>query len=61
MLLVSNIIIYTTQPAYQALREFIANHLPSVSAVYQLTIVTHNTKDFIWIAGIKLFDPLTEL
>ena len=121
MLLDSNIIIYSTQPHHDPLREFIAHNLPSVSAisyvevlgyhnlssqdrtdleeffslvpilpvtssildqavtlrqirkmslgdsliaatslVHQLTIVTHNTKDFSWIAGIKLLDPLTE-
>jgi len=26
--------------------------------VHKLTLVTHNTKDFIWIAGLTVFDPL---
>jgi toxin FitB len=26
--------------------------------VHQLTLVTHNTKDFTWIAGLTVFDPL---
>lgn len=26
--------------------------------VYQLTLATHNTKDFIWIDGLAVLDPL---
>lgn len=33
MLVDSNIIIYAAQPAYEALRRFIAQHAPAVSAV----------------------------
>jgi toxin FitB len=119
MLIDSNIIIYAAQPQHAALRQWIAQHAPTVSAisyvevlgyhrltpvekqalesffaaatilpliqpileeavklrqqrkmtigdaliaatclVHQLTLVTHNTKDFTWIAGLMVFDPL---
>lgn len=119
MLIDSNIIIYAAQPQHTALRQWIAQHVPAVSAisyvevlgyhrltpaekqalelffaaatilplsqpileeaiklrqqrkmtvgdaliaatclVHQLTLVTHNTKDFTWIAGLTVFDPL---
>lgn len=121
MLLDSNIIIYAAQPAYSALRTFIAENAPAVSAVsyvevlgyhrltdedrkhfeeffsaaivlgisdkvldiavnlrqqkkltlgdaliagtalaQDLTLVTRNTKDFDWIDGLRLLDPLSE-
>lgn len=119
MLIDSNIIIYAAQPQHAALRQWIAQHAPAVSAisfvevlgyhklapaekqalesffaaamilplsqltldeavklrqqrrmtvgdaliaatclVHKLTLVTHNTKDFTWIAGLTVFDPL---
>jgi hypothetical protein len=33
MLLDSNIIIYAAQPQYESLRDFVAKHAPSVSAI----------------------------
>lgn len=121
MLLDSNIIIYSTQPNYDQVRRFIADNVPSVSAVsyvevlgyhkltapdrqdledfftlvpilqitspilaeavrlrqipkmslgdaliaatalvHPLTLITHNTKDFAWVAGLTLLDPLSE-
>lgn len=119
MLIDSNIIIYAAQPQHNALRQWIAQHAPMVSAisyvevlgyhqltpsekqafelfftaaailpftqailteavklrqqhkmtlgdsliaatclVHGLTLVTHNTKDFTWIAGLTVLDPL---
>jgi predicted nucleic acid-binding protein len=119
MLLDSNIIIYAVKPEHMALRTFIAQRQPAVSAVsyvevlgyhlltapdkadfellfqqfpvlpisdliiqqatrirqtrkmslgdaliaataltYQLTLATHNLKDFQWIHGLQLHDPL---
>ena len=119
MLIDSNIIIYAAQPPHAALRQWIAQHAPAVSAisyvevlgyhklapaekqalelffaaatilplsqpileeavklrqqrkmtvggaliaatclVHKLTLVTHNTKDFTWIAALAVFDPL---
>jgi toxin FitB len=119
MLIDSNIIIYAAQPQHTVLRQWIAQHVPVVSAisyvevlgyhkltvaekqalelffslatilplnqpvleeavhlrqqqkisigdalvaatclVHRLTLVTHNTKDFTWIAGLTVFDPL---
>lgn len=119
MLLDSNIIIYAAQPAHSALRKFIAENAPAVSAVsyvevlgyhrltdedrkhfeeffsaatvlgisgkvldvavelkqqrklslgdaliagtalaHDLTLVTRNIKDFDWIDGLRLLDPL---
>jgi predicted nucleic acid-binding protein len=119
MLIDSNIIIYAAQPQHAALRQWIAQHAPAVSAIsyvevlgyhrlalaekqalelffaaatmlplsqpilaeavklrqqrkmtvgdaliaatcllHKLTLVTHNTKDFTWIAGLTVFDPL---
>ncbi len=119
MLIDSNIIIYAAQPQHVALRQWIAQHAPAVSAisyvevlgyhkltvpekqalelffaativlpitqaileeavklrqqhkmtpgdaliaatclVHTLTLVTHNTKDFNWIADLSVFDPL---
>ena len=121
MLLDSNIIIYSTQPEYSQLRQFMAQHAVVVSAVsyvevlgyhrlseadkrlltslfkastvlpisqlvldeavqlrqvrkmalgdaliaatalvHNMTLVTHNTKDFDWIANLKVLDPLAE-
>src|SRR5690349_15947680 len=121
MLLDSNIIIYAAQPEHTALRMFIAEHAPAVSAIsyvevlgyhklneqersllegffavaplialshpvleqavklrqlrkmtlgdaliagtalaYQLTLVTRNTADFTWIAGLKLLNPFEQ-
>lgn len=120
LLIDSNVIIYAAQPSHEALREFIAEHAPAVSAVsyvevlgyhhlteqerqefeaffaaapllpltpdvleqavklrqlrkmtlgdaliagtalaHGLTLVTCNTDDFRWIAGLSLLDPLT--
>jgi len=119
MLIDSNIILYSAKPEHSALRRFIAQHAPAVSAVsyvevlgyhrladpermyfdaffaaapilglsqpvleqavrlrqiakmtlgdaliagtalsHDLTLVTRNTKDFDWIQGLTLLDPL---
>lgn len=42
MLIDSNIIIYAAQPEYAELREFIAKHAPSVSAVSYVEIVGYH-------------------
>lgn len=122
MLLDSNIIIYSTRPEHAALRQWIAEHTLTASAisyvevlgfhklsaqeqslledffasvpvlalsqpvldqavelrqarkmslgdaliagtalVHGLTLVTHNTSDFAWIAGLEILDPLSQL
>jgi predicted nucleic acid-binding protein len=121
MLIDSNIIIYAAQPEHAALRAFIGEHTPAVSAIsyvevlgyhklteqerlllegffaaapqlvlsqavleqavklrqlrkmtlgdaliagtalaHQLTLVTRNTADFAWIAGLKLLNPFEQ-
>ena len=121
MLIDSNIIIYAAQPEHTALRQFIAEHSPAVSAVsyvevlgyhklteqdrllleaffaaapmlaltqtvleqavklrqlrkmtlgdalvagtalaHNLTLVTRNTTDFAWIAGLTLLNPFEQ-
>lgn len=120
MLLDSNIVIYSTQPEFQSLRDLVTEYSPAVSVVsyievlgyhrlgsedrkilyeffeaahilpltdrvadfavklrqqrsmslgdsivaatalvHDLTLVTHNTKDFRWIASLKIYDPIS--
>lgn len=33
--------------------------IAATAMVHNLTLVTHNTEDFRWIAGVELLDPLT--
>ena len=33
--------------------------IAATAMVHNLTLVTHNTEDFRWIAGLELLDPLT--
>lgn len=42
MLLDSNIVIYSVQPAYPSLRQFIATHAPAVSAVTYVEVLGYH-------------------
>jgi toxin FitB len=33
--------------------------IAATALAHQLTLVTHNTKDFEWVTGLALLDPLT--
>ena len=33
--------------------------IAATAMTHNLTLVTHNTEDFRWIAGLELLDPLT--
>lgn len=35
--------------------------IAATTLVHNLTLITNNTKDFDWVDGIKLFNPLVEL
>lgn len=56
MLLDGNMLIYAARAEHVALRRFIA----ATALVHGRTLVTHNTGDFRWIAGLILLDPLAE-
>ena len=63
MLLDSNIIIYASQPQNNDLRQLrkmtLGDALIAATAlVHQLTIVTHNQKDFVWIPNLSVIDPV---
>lgn len=34
--------------------------IAATAITYELTLVTHNTQDFEWIAGLSLLDPLSD-
>jgi hypothetical protein len=42
MLIDSNIIIYATRPEYESLRQFIAEHIPSVSAISYVEVLGYH-------------------